>query len=82
MTQFLREMSPEDVQKVLGRALLEPGFRKQFLADIPGTLATLGFKASPEALAFFAKLGNQPFSDAASDIEGFFAANPLPNSWF
>ncbi|MEA1647605.1 hypothetical protein UAJ10_01060 [Nitrospirillum sp. BR 11164] len=82
MTQFLREMTPDDVQKILGRALLEPGFRKQLLADVPGTLAILGFKASPAALAFFAKLGEQPFGDAADDIESFISANPLPNTWF
>ncbi|MDZ5650688.1 MULTISPECIES: Os1348 family NHLP clan protein [Nitrospirillum] len=82
MTQFLTEMTPEDVQKVLGRALLEPGFRKQLLADPKGTLAILGYKASAEALAFFAKLGDQAFGNAADDLAAHIASNPLPDVWY
>ncbi|MBB6252857.1 Os1348 family NHLP clan protein [Nitrospirillum iridis] len=81
MAPLLRSPTTEEVQSILGRALLDADFRKQLIDNPTHTLSILGFTASPNALAFFSKLGGQSFTTAAGDLEAHIAAAPLPHSW-
>jgi hypothetical protein len=51
-------MSP-DFERLVGRALLDPDFRKRLLDDPDGTVQREGFKLSPQEL--------QHIHDAAKD---------------
>ncbi|WP_044562351.1 Os1348 family NHLP clan protein [Azospirillum sp. B4] len=81
MTIFLRELTPDDVQKILGRALLDANFRSKLAADPEAVLAILGFKASAASLAFFKNLAAASFGTAADDLAKQFGTTPLPTSW-
>jgi hypothetical protein len=82
MTQYLRDLTPDAVQKILGRAALDQTFRTQLANDPATVLAVLGFKGADAAISFFKALAANPFNSSADELAKSFSTDPLPNNWF
>lgn len=63
-----KKMNYDDIAKVLGRALAEPGFRNSLLAAPEQTLKNAGFKPDPAAITFFKSLESKSFDSAADKL--------------
>lgn len=68
-------MSREDVERLIGRAILDEEFRKRLFADPHGTVRETGFSLTNEEMA--ALEGVDP-KLAGEAIEGLLAATSQP----
>ena len=76
------QLELEDVQNILGRAVIDPDFRARLVADPEDTLKILGFGgASPEALAFFGALNSGAFPQAAHEVENRLGGRAVVGLW-
>jgi len=81
MATTLKKITLDDVRDILGRALLDSGFRDKLLADSAGTLLILGFESSNESLNFFKSLASDAFKGAAEEIENRLGGRPVIAAW-
>ncbi len=59
-------MSIEAVKQIIGRALVEPAFRKQLFTDADGALK--GYDLSEQELALLKDLPEESFESAAGEL--------------
>lgn len=69
MPAQLKTMALHDVQLVLGRALMDPAFRRELTKNTAATLKALGYDADRKLVAFFGKLKAKNFAAAAEEVE-------------
>ena len=69
MPAHLKTMQLHDVQQVLGRALMDPAFRKALTKSPAATLKALGYDADRKVVAFFGNLKAKSFAAAAAEVE-------------
>jgi len=70
MPAHLKTMTLQDVQLVLGRALMDPSFRANLIKSPGATLKALGYDASDRKLvSFFGNLDAASFKAAAAEVE-------------
>ena len=56
-------MSP-DLERLIGRAVIDPDFRKQLIADPDGTVKSAGFSLSDDELEQVRKAASEAASDS------------------
>jgi hypothetical protein len=72
----------EDVEKILGRALIDSAFRKKLVSNPEEVLNILGFgKPSDDAIAFFKALDTGGFPQAANDVENRLGGRAVVGLW-
>ncbi|HRH79483.1 MAG TPA: Os1348 family NHLP clan protein [Thiobacillaceae bacterium] len=72
----------EDVQKILGRAIMDGDFRAKLIADPEGVLKILGYgNLSADAINFFKSLGVGTFPDAADEVEARLGGRAVVGLW-
>ena len=77
MAMILKKLTPNDVQDILGRAMLDSAFRAQLLTDPGQTIMIMGYEQSADSLAFFKALDSDTFKDAATDVENRLGGRPV-----
>ncbi len=72
----------EDVQNILGRAIIDADFRAKLIADPEGVCRILGFgELSQDAINFFKALGAGSFPDAADEVENRLGGRAVIGLW-
>jgi hypothetical protein len=78
----LRQLELEQVEEILGRALIDPEFRAKLIQDTEGTLKALGYGGlSADAVAFFKGLSTNAFSAAAAEVENRLGGRKVVALW-
>ncbi len=81
MANVRRDIGLEDVQEILGRALVDSEFRGELLNEPESTLAILGFKMSQDSQNFFKALKDETFLAAAEQVESRLGGRPVIAAW-
>lgn len=81
MPATARDITLDDVQEILGRALVDGEFRNQLLEDPAGTFTVLGLNMSEDSLNFFQALNDQTFLAAADTVESRLGGRPVIALW-
>lgn len=76
-----RDITLEDVQEILGRALVDTEFRRKLLADPDGTFTILGLEMTADSVNFFRALNDQTFLAAADAVESRLGGRPVIGLW-
>jgi hypothetical protein len=78
----VRGLELEQVEEILGRALIDPEFRGRLINDTENTLKLLGYGGlSQDAVAFFKGLGTNAFSAAAAEVENRLGGRKVVGLW-
>ena len=81
-TMAVSSLELEDVQKILGRAVMDSEFRAKLIADPEGVLKVLGYgDLSDDAINFFKALGAGSFPDAANEVENRLGGRAVVGLW-
>jgi len=59
-------------EEIIGRAVVDPDFRKRLLADPEGTIAAEGYSASPEFIAQLKAMDSEAAAAAAANLDEAF----------
>lgn len=81
MASTARPLELDDVQKILGRALVDATFRNELLNDTETVFVALGLDQSEESLNFFKALNENSFLEAADQIENRLGGRPVIAAW-
>jgi len=81
MAQTGKEITLEDVQELLGRALVDADFRNSLLNSPDATLRVLGFKMSADSQNFFRALKDDTFLAAAEQVQDRLGGRPIIAAW-
>ena len=81
MAETGRDITLEDVQKLLGRALVDATFRNELLTDGATVFSVLGLKMTQDSKNFFAALNDQTFLAAANSVENRLGGRPVIAAW-
>jgi hypothetical protein len=75
-------MALADVEKILGRALIDRNFRDKLVANPEEVLNILGYgQASEDAISFFKALGQGDFPQAATEVEDRLGGRAVVGLW-
>lgn len=78
----LSNLDLEDVEKILGRCLIDSAFRAELTGDPERTLRTLGYgDASQDAIDFFRALDVGAFPGAAAEVENRLGGRRVIGLW-
>lgn len=82
MAGISRDITIQDVQDLLGRALVDSDFRRELLSDPEGTFTVLGMKMTTDSMNFFRALNDATFLAAADSVENRLGGRPVVGLWF
>lgn len=72
----------QEVQQILGRAIIDGDFRAKLIADPEGVLRILGYgDLSDDAINFFRSLSAGSFPDAADEVENRLGGRKVVAAW-
>lgn len=78
----ISQLELADVQRILGRAIIDADFRAKLIADPEEVLRVLGFgDLSDDAIAFFKSLNVGSFPDAADEVESRLGGRSVVAAW-
>ncbi|MBP2236307.1 hypothetical protein J2Z31_002821 [Sinorhizobium kostiense] len=81
MPATARDITLEDVQEILGRALVDAEFREALLKDPEAAFMVLGLNMSQDSINFFRALNDQTFLAAANTVENRLGGRPVIGAW-
>lgn len=81
MAETGRDITLEDVEKLLGRALVDSKFRSELMNNGATVFAVLGLRMSADSKNFFAALTDQTFLAAANSVENRLGNRGVVGAW-
>lgn len=81
MPATAKDITLEDVQEILGRALVDVEFREALLRDPDAAFSILGFNMTQDSMNFFRALNDQTFLAAANSVENRLGGRPVIGAW-
>lgn len=78
----ISKLELEDVEKILGRALIDTEFRNKLVANPEEVVFLLGYgEMSDDAIAFFKALNTGEFPEAADEVENRLGGRAVIAVW-